>query len=440
MGVVKDNKLCLNCLGSGHFVKECPSPQRCKKCHQPHHSWLHFDAKSEDRETSKAGSRSGKSTDVVTANVSGTVQHKQVLLMTCKVQILGPDGSTTQARALLDSASSTSFITERLAQRLGLKRSRVDINISGIGGSLSPLSPRGVVNFRIASLKSGGRRFPVQAIVLHRVTSDLRSSPTPFNDNWKHLSGLELADPDFGTPGAIDLLLGTEIFGQVVLHGRRFGPRGSPTALKTHFGWVLGGAVNSKQRQDSQTCCLTTASTDDLLRRFWEVEDPALQQPLLSTEEKMVIRHFEDAHTRDKFGRFVVPLPIKENADPLDETKSLAVRRFRSLERALRSNGKFDAFEEVIDEYLEQDHAEAVPIRDMSKPCHEVYYLPMHAVHKTTSTTTKLRVVFDASAKSSTGVSLNDQLYRAVLLPEAQRDLHRFVWRKHSTVNSSTTE
>ena len=48
MGVVKNNKLRLSRLGSGHFVKECPSGQKCKKCHQPHHSWLHIDAKSED--------------------------------------------------------------------------------------------------------------------------------------------------------------------------------------------------------------------------------------------------------------------------------------------------------------------------------------------------------------------------------------------------------
>ena len=178
MGVVKDNKLCLNCLGSGHFLKECPSGQRCKKCHQPHHSWLHVDPISEDCKASMAGSHSRESPDVVMANVSRTMQHKKILLMTCKVQILGPDGSVTQARALLDSASSTLFITKRLAQRLGLKRNRVDINISGNGGNRFPLSPRGVVDFRVTSLKNGGRRFAVQAIVLHKVTSDLPSSPT----------------------------------------------------------------------------------------------------------------------------------------------------------------------------------------------------------------------------------------------------------------------
>jgi len=107
-------------------------------------------------------------------------------------------------------------------------------------------------------------------------------------------------------------------------------------------------------------------------------------------------------------------------------------------------------------------HAEPVPAADLHKACHEVFYLPMHAVRKEDSTTTKLRVVFDASAKSSTGVSLNDTLlvgptvhpplidvllrfrihrialttdvskmYRAVELAQVDRDLHRFVWRSN---------
>ena len=190
----------------------------------------------------------------------------------------------------------------------------------GIGGNLSPLSPRGSVDFRITSLKSGRRHFSVQAIVL---LSHLGSAfkPHPFDDKWKHLSGLELSDPDFGTPGAIDLLLGTKVFGQV---GWRFGPHGSPTVLKTHFGRVLGGGVNSGLQQDSETCCLTTTSTDNLLQRFWEVEHRALQQPIFSAKEKMVVQHFEETHTRDELGRFMVPLPVKEDAEPLGKTRALA--------------------------------------------------------------------------------------------------------------------
>ena len=176
----------------------------------------------------------------------------------------------------------------------------------------------------------------------------------------------------------------------------------------------------------------------------------------------MVVRHFKESHARDDTGTFIVPLPMKENAELLGETRSLAVGRFSSLERSLRSNGKFDAFAEVMNEYFEQTHVEPVPLRDRAKPYHEVYYLPVHAVHKTTSTTTQLCVVFDASAISTIGVSLNYQLlvgptvhaplidvllrfrqyrkalttdisrmYCAILLPEVQRDLHRLVWRRH---------
>ena len=64
----------------------------------------------------------------------------------------------------------------------------------------------------------------------------------------------------------------------------------------------------------------------------------------------------------------------------------------------------------MMNEYVDLNHAELVPAADLKKPPQETFYLPMHAVRKEESTTTKLRVVFDASAKSSTSVSLNDSL------------------------------
>ena len=47
-------------------------------------------------------------------------QQWSVLLMMCQVMIMTSDGHKSQARALLDSVSSTSFVTEHLAQRLRL--------------------------------------------------------------------------------------------------------------------------------------------------------------------------------------------------------------------------------------------------------------------------------------------------------------------------------
>ena len=56
------------------------------------------------------------------------------------------------------------------------------------------------------------------------------------------------------------------------------------------------------------------------------------------------------------------------------------------------------------------DHAEVVPQSDLKKLPSDAFYLPMHGVEKEASTTTKLRIVFDASAKTTSGYSLNDQL------------------------------
>ena len=68
-----------------------------------------------------------------------------------------------------------------------------------------------------------------------------------------------------------------------------------------------------------------------------------------------------------------------------------------------------DGSSNVMREYLDLN-AEAIPSQDMDKPSYEVFYLPVHAVYKNSSTTTKIRALFHVSAKSSSDVSLNDIL------------------------------
>lgn len=103
-------------------------------------------------------------------------------------------------------------------------------------------------------------------------------------------------------------------------------------------------------------------------------------------------------------------LPKKPHSPTLGESRSHAARRFLSLEHSLRTKGEFKDFDMVIQEYFKLNHAEPVPANDLDKPQHHVFYLPMQAGKKESSTTTKIRAVFDASAKTSTNVSLNDIL------------------------------
>ena len=194
------------------------------------------------------------------------------------------------------------------------------------------------------------------------------------------------------------------------------------------------------------------------------MEEPLRKEGSLSMEDQCVMNHFKQSYHRNQEGCFFVQLARRPDARPLSKSRSQALRRFMNLERSLMRKGQFEQLDKVVMEYFELGHAEPVPVADLHRTQTNVFYLPIHAVTKMSSTTTKLRAVFDASAKSSTGVSLNDQLlvgptvhsplidvllrfmqfritittdiskmYRAVGLVEEDRDLHRFVWKSHSS-------
>ena len=131
------------------------------------------------------------------------------------------------------------------------------------------------------------------------------------------------------------------------------------------------------------------------------------------------MEHFREGHTRDASGRFIVPLPTKADAPPLGDSRSHAVRRFKSLECLLRAKSHFGQFTVVLKECLEMGHAEAVPETELNKASTNVLYLPMHAVWKESRTTTKLRVVFDSCMKSNSGASLDNRLLVGSIVNES---------------------
>ena len=131
MSILKGNGYCFNCLNKGHLSKHCPSSPRCYKCLMTHHSWLHTGSEPDWRKSAKEPTLS----KTVTSHTSRAINpQQQVLLMTCQLHITITHGYVARARALLDSASSSSFITERLAQQLQLPRTRRTLQINRIRG------------------------------------------------------------------------------------------------------------------------------------------------------------------------------------------------------------------------------------------------------------------------------------------------------------------
>ena len=234
MSTLKTNGLCVNCLRPDHFVKQCKSLHRCRRCQKPHHTLLHIE---NEKGSHTAPSSLDSAAKPVTSNTAAGLTTN-ILLMTCRVLVDAPDGSSLEARALLDSASSASFVSERIAQTLS--RAHQTTRISRVAGLSHNPPLQSIANFKIASTRAPGKKMEVTAVVVPCVTCDLPLHSVSFDPTWNNLTDIPLADPEFGCPGRVDIL-----FIETLLHGWRIGPPGSPIALETKFGWVLAGRLDS---------------------------------------------------------------------------------------------------------------------------------------------------------------------------------------------------
>ncbi|XP_055623032.1 uncharacterized protein LOC129766489 [Toxorhynchites rutilus septentrionalis] len=139
-----------------------------------------------------------------------------------------------------------------------------------------------------------------------------------------------------------------------------------------------------------------------------------------SQEEKQCEQYYSSTVSRQTDGRYVVRLPRKHNFDELlGQSKTMALHRYELLERRLLKSPELkEGYNEFMSEYISLSRTHAM----YSK----TNYLPHHPVTKKESTTIKLRVMFDASAKTSTGFSLNEAL---LVGPVIQDDLLTIILR-----------
>lgn len=102
-------------------------------------------------------------------------------------------------------------------------------------------------------------------------------------------------------------------------------------------------------------------------------------------------------------GKYIVRLPFNDKPIRLGDSYEQAERRLFYLERKLaRTPEVYDQYREFLNEYLKLNHMETVEPKALSKIR---YIIPNSCVIKPDSTSTKLRVVFDASVKAFNGYS-----------------------------------
>lgn len=477
---IRKRKLCLNCLRSvGHIAADCPSGN-CRICQARHNTLLHRPQEKDEtrvkdvRGSSSASSKSSESSiqgqSVVAISSSLACSETSVFLSTAVLYVFDNKGTRRRCRALLDSGSQANFITRELFEALNLRPQAANVFITGINNASSVATQRVQVTLQ-SRVNSFTTR--VDCVVTNQITGkipavSLRHYAIQVPEN------LQLADPQFRLSAGIDMLIGADLFWRLLCVGQIRASAKHPTLQKTRLGWIVAGrsfnAVNRINRIRAMSVSISNAELHNQLSQFWRLEELPPGYKGRTREEQACEAHF-DAHTFiNEQGRYVVTLPVKKEILPLiGDSREVAMKRFTQLERRFQRDPEFKGkYVNFMKDYRELGHMKAVSMKqddDMS------FYLPHHGVFKQDGRVAKLRVVFDASCKSTTQVSLNDALmvgpviqqdlisilirfrtfayvfaadivkmYRQVLIHESQTSLQRILWREEPDAPIQTYE
>lgn len=346
-------------------------------------------------------------------------------------------------RVLLDNASTSNFITVSCAKKLKLKKRKAYVPING---QTELGCTKGSVDVTFGPYFDETKLFNMEAYIVPKI------SKLPMkeigNSVVSHLPKINLADPEFQTSAEIDILVGAELYYEIVDGEKNMDSSTSPIAIKSQLGWLIGGSKTTSKRE--LTMCHTQTNEleklnhsenmlklETLMKSFWELETlPAL--PILSNEEKLCEVLFNKTVKRDCDGSFIVQYPFKEPRIELGSSLSIAIRQFKQVEKRLHQKEHYlTEYKKFMNEYESLGHmVEVSPPTATSKfRC----YLPHHFVLKESSTTTKFRVVFNASAKTSNGVTLNETM---MIGPSTQDSLANLImrFRKHKIAVTADIE
>ncbi|XP_045493455.1 uncharacterized protein LOC123692724 [Colias croceus] len=379
----------------------------CRQCQQKHNTLLH------------------SSNDDVTANLSTDEQvepnesvasfsrqmSKHVLLSTALIEVFNPiNKQVEKVRALLDCGSQSSFITKSLQRRMSLRTCPMQaLNVIGIGNN----SSNTVYESCLTQIKSLNSNYSVtlSCLVLNELTGRLPKTPVDIQA-LKIPNSLTLADPEFYKPAPIEVLIGADIFWDILNSEQlSLGPN-NPKLQNSKFGWIIAGPINNYFSKETIHCNharIANPTSDEIhkmLTKFWELEELP-QKTVRSQNDFASEKHFLNTTTRLESGRFCVKLPLKDSPDCLGDSYSQAKKRFLNLEKRFRRNKELKSkYVEFIREYADMGHLSESPTL-IPNPS---YFLCHHAVIKENSESTKLRVVFDGSAPTTSGFSVNDIL------------------------------
>ena len=370
-------KLCFNCTGEKHRATECRSKVTCQKCSGKHHTSIC------DKDPQQ----------ILVATGEGSVIYPVVI-----VEVNG-----IKCRALLDTGAGSTYISATLAERIGTKpiskeTRRIDMMMHTTSKKVE------IYNVQVASVTND---FKIMATVTRVDKAVLLSLPNPQYERiiqqHQHLKEVIMEDKDKKPELPIHMILGASEYAKIKTETKpKVGDPGQPVAELTALGWTI---MSPGKEADLSSVYLTRSSTADY-HELCKLDVLGLEDRA-SVDQATVFEDFKEQLTRSPEEWYETGLLWKTGQAP-PNNKSGSLGRLSSLVRRLRHNPQLlDQYDEIIQEQLQQQIIEEVK----EEPKGREFYIPRKPVIRETAESTKMRIVYDASARANEkSLSLNDCL------------------------------
>ncbi|MCP9262732.1 Pao retrotransposon peptidase family protein [Dirofilaria immitis] len=286
---------------------------------------------------------------------------------------------------LFDIGSQSSFISTKLANRLRLERKETEnLSISSFGNKFPMLHRTTKVDIGVKTVDS--EIITINTYVLDYLTDKLKVIKSNYQDLPRKIS-LEQLDHggDWKRP---DILIGADYFFDFV---------SSYEFYKTSSGFYV---ILTKDK----TMKVGNVTTTSDIEQFWKFELIGIQEQPNACDDEKALEQFK-----------------KESQKEITDIKFVGpgrIQRLKTLIKRLRIDKLlFNRYNEVILEQMQSNIIEEVT-SNMNQGG-VIHYLPHHEVLTPGKSATKLRIVYDASARLKGMKSLNDVLYRGpITLPD----------------------
>ncbi|CAO4383267.1 unnamed protein product [Caenorhabditis nigoni] len=354
-----------------------------------------------------------------------TVNAYETSLMVANAPIVIDDSIET-IPVLLDSGADQSFILSDYAERMNMKiiEKHLEFNINAFGKDPATIIVN-KVEFEI--LTNNNTCLKVEALTVPTIT-DLFDPVSLSLEDREFLESRNQTTINITRPEKAIALLGCDVFWNLMSDQRKEKLPSGRFIIPTRIGPVICG----KQDENVTSTHALIARinnrsentfTETSLEEYFEISNIGITDNVEDVTNDEIVKEFKKSvKINENSKRIVVSLPWKEGQkEKLNNNKDVAYCRLKQQYSATSGKEAWNTLKESF-ETMEKTGI----IEQIDNEPNIGFFIPYSQVVNSSSNTTKVRTVFDASSKKRGEISLNNALHQGPsLIPDLQGILLR---------------